>query len=278
MVVPLKTVPFQGLLKKDARGRSFWAYGTDYGDWQSEGHGQFCINGIVFPDRKPHPTMWEAKYLFQPVAITLATTFTPGQPLRVKVTNRYNFLELDHLDITWQLKSDAGVVEEGPLVVPRIKAGESVEMAIELASLKGGAKAPDYSCAWVEVVSRLKQQTPWAPKGHVVAVDQMVVVEKVESPAAAPAPSLDKLDVMDDKDSLTVSGEDWRVTFSRTRGEISVWEVQGEQLLIKDEGPRHCLVRAHTDNDRAGFDTMGSFAFPKWLCDNFINPLLTYST
>jgi len=84
------------------------------------------------------------------------------------------------------------------------------------------------------------------------------------------------MEVVDDVAGVTVVGRKWKVRFSRETGEISEWAAHGEQLLVKDEGPRHSFVRAHTDNDRAGFDTMGSFVLPKWQCD-LLNPFLPYS-
>ena len=50
----------QGLERTDARtGRRYWAYGGDFGD--SPNDKQFCINGIVFPDRSPHPALEELR-------------------------------------------------------------------------------------------------------------------------------------------------------------------------------------------------------------------------
>ena len=53
----------------DANGRTFWAYGGDFGDEVNDR--QFCINGLVFPDRSPHPTLLEAKRCQQPFTAKL---------------------------------------------------------------------------------------------------------------------------------------------------------------------------------------------------------------
>ncbi|MFA0698726.1 glycoside hydrolase family 2 TIM barrel-domain containing protein, partial [Vibrio sp. 10N.222.49.C9] len=49
----------QGLVKVDEKGQSYWAYGGDFGDTINDR--QFCINGLVSPDRVPHPSALEAK-------------------------------------------------------------------------------------------------------------------------------------------------------------------------------------------------------------------------
>jgi beta-galactosidase len=57
----------QGLVKVDEQGREYWAYGGDFGDTINDVN--FCINGLIFPDRTPHPALWEYKKLIQPIQI-----------------------------------------------------------------------------------------------------------------------------------------------------------------------------------------------------------------
>jgi len=59
----------QGLDAVAPSGRRFWAYGGDFGDKPNDA--QFCINGIVFPDRTPHPAMEELKFLMRPVTFSV---------------------------------------------------------------------------------------------------------------------------------------------------------------------------------------------------------------
>lgn len=58
----------QGLLKLGRDNKEHWAYGGDFGDMPNDA--TFCLNGIVWPDRSPHPAVTEVKYLYQPLAIT----------------------------------------------------------------------------------------------------------------------------------------------------------------------------------------------------------------
>ena len=57
----------QGLTKTDEKGVSYWAYGGDFGDTINDMN--FCINGLILPDRTIHPPMVEFKKLIQPVAV-----------------------------------------------------------------------------------------------------------------------------------------------------------------------------------------------------------------
>lgn len=56
----------QGILETDENGRTYWAYGGDYGT-NAPSDGNFLCNGIVAPDRTPHPAMTEVKYAHQNV-------------------------------------------------------------------------------------------------------------------------------------------------------------------------------------------------------------------
>ena len=56
----------QGILTKNAKGRTIFAYGGDFGPPGTPSSSNFCINGVVDPDRRPHPSLWEVKKVYQP--------------------------------------------------------------------------------------------------------------------------------------------------------------------------------------------------------------------
>ncbi len=62
----------QALTKKAEDGTVFWAYGGDFGDKPNDR--QFCLNGLVFPDRTPHPALYEAQRAQQFFTFTLVST------------------------------------------------------------------------------------------------------------------------------------------------------------------------------------------------------------
>ena len=63
----------QGLLKKDG-DKEYWAYGGDFGDKPNDG--PFCINGLIGPDRKPHPHYYEVQHVYQPLQFVRETDGT----------------------------------------------------------------------------------------------------------------------------------------------------------------------------------------------------------
>ena len=71
----------------------FWAYGGDFGDKPNDG--RFLINGIVGPDRKPHPHYYEVQHVYQPLH------FERGDDGTVHIINRDCFTDINEYDITY---------------------------------------------------------------------------------------------------------------------------------------------------------------------------------
>ena len=82
----------QGLVKKD-NGIEYWAYGGDFGDQPNDGN--FNINGLVAPDRKPHPHYYEVQYVYQPI-----TFKRDGHDGTIHVINHDSFTDPSEYDIT----------------------------------------------------------------------------------------------------------------------------------------------------------------------------------
>ena len=97
----------QGLDKQTDDGRHFWAYGGDFGDTPNDR--QFCCNGLLFPDRTPHPSLFEARRAQQPFVLTLQGR----QPLTVEIRSEYLFRETDNETLQWRLCEDGVVVSQG---------------------------------------------------------------------------------------------------------------------------------------------------------------------
>ena len=91
----------QGLLTKDAQGREFYAYGGDFGE-NMPSDGNFCINGLVDPDRKPHPQLAEVRKVYQPVKIEAVDL----DSLKFRIINRFDFSNLEEYTLLYRLRTD----------------------------------------------------------------------------------------------------------------------------------------------------------------------------
>lgn len=101
----------QGLLEHDAQGRPFWAYGGDFGGEYTPSDGNFCCNGLVLPDRTPHPALAEVKYVQQDFG------FEPEGAGRVRITNRFYFTPSEKYRFICRLVRDGKTVREKELDV-----------------------------------------------------------------------------------------------------------------------------------------------------------------
>ena len=80
-----------------------WAYGGDFGDKPNDG--PFCINGLIAPDRKPHPHYYEVQYVYQPLQ------FVRKDNGRIDIINRDYFTDPSEYDITYDtLRYDGEVL------------------------------------------------------------------------------------------------------------------------------------------------------------------------
>ena len=98
-----------GIRRQTEDGRTYWAYGGDFGDTPHDAN--FCTDGIVWPDRTPHPALYEFKHLAQPAAVT----WVDADKGLVRITNKQHFAGLDWLSGRWVLTVDGAVVAEGDL-------------------------------------------------------------------------------------------------------------------------------------------------------------------
>jgi len=106
-----------------------WAYGGDFGDEPHDGN--FCADGIVWPDRTPHPALHELKFLAQPIEVTARGGG------RFRIHNRHHFTSLERYRGTWTLAADGETVKTGSLPKLRVAPGASKDVKLALPSGPG---------------------------------------------------------------------------------------------------------------------------------------------
>ncbi len=172
----------QGLRKRDPDGRQYWAYGGDYGPPGTPSDSNFCINGLIQPDRKTNPHINEVKKVYQPVKV-YPVDLAKG---RVRVFNKHFFLSLDYVQPFFEVTANGKVIQEGPL--PRLSTGprQEQEVSIPVKQVRSESGVEYF----LKVGFALADDASWAPKGHVVAWDQFVLPFSI---GAAAAPSISTL-------------------------------------------------------------------------------------
>lgn len=202
----------QGLAERDADGRFFWAYGGHFDDQPNDAN--FCINGLVGPDLTPHPVMRQLAWSARPVTVE----HLGGRKVRVR--NRHAFIDLSYLRLRWSLAVDGKRIARG-VVDLDVAAGKERTVSVPFPAKRLAGEA-HLLLEWVT-----RSASAWAPRGHVVAWDQIGLGGE---PMSAPRPRRPNAIEID----LTDSG-------------IDAVSVGGD--LVIDGDITASLWRAPTDND-----------------------------
>jgi beta-galactosidase/beta-glucuronidase len=239
-----------GIRQRTADGTEWFAYGGDFGDVPNDGH--FVCDGLVFPDRTPSPGLIELKKVIEPVLIE-AIDAIKGQ---FRLTNRYDFIGLQHLSLSWSLLRDGVTVDGGAIALPTIAARTSGAItlppeAITALTTRGSQHTH------ITLSLRLAHDTLWAAAGHEVAWGQFEL-PVVTSSSVATKHAQSAVHIESQQHATTaIVGRDFSLSLCPTSQRITGWRSAGAELLVTqragiDLSPKLSLWRAPTDNDRVG--------------------------
>lgn len=239
----------QALDKQDpATGKTYWAYGGDFGKDNKPNDGMFCMNGIMRPDLTPKAQYFEVKKVYQNVGVK-AIDMKQGQ---IEIFNKNYFEPLKNYQIVWSLYKDGVCVKKNQplqgaknIVGPREKG--IYTLPYDYASLDANSEY------FVTVQFLLGKDMPWAKKGYPQMEEQLRVKgADVAAPSiAAVAKNAKAMKYQLDKAAkrANVTGENFQVAFDLNTGAIYSLKY-GNQIIIKDgNGPQLDAYRAPTDND-----------------------------
>jgi beta-galactosidase len=228
----------QGIRKKGVNGKDFWAYGGDFGDKPNDDN--FNTNGLVLPDRTPHPGLTEVKKSYASIKVD-AVDLAHG---KLRVQNKYNFIDLGFVRGTWTLQENGKTIQSGDVPLGTVAPGTSSEVSLDL---KQPTPAP--GAEYILTVSfELANDTPWAPKGHVVAWDQFQFPSAAADSATHNTDTPPPVTLSHVPGELVVSNDSFSIAISSDSGSISSYNVGGRELLSAPLEPN--FWRAPTDNDR----------------------------
>ncbi|KQN51244.1 beta-D-galactosidase [Serratia sp. Leaf50] len=224
----------QSLTRTGDEGVSYSAYGGDFGDTPNDR--QFCMNGLVFQDRTPHPALFEAQRAQQFFRFELVNQ----QPLVIDVYSEYLFRRSDNECLNWRIELDGVCLQQGEIrldIAPqgsqRIKLGDypAVNASGEL---------------WLNVDISQPDATDWSTAGHRSAWHQWPLPRALSLPAPAKeqpaAPEMQQR-----TDSVEVIHGEQRWQFNSHSGLLEQWCQGGEEQLLSPLVDQ--FVRAPLDND-----------------------------
>ncbi|MFA5814917.1 MAG: glycoside hydrolase family 2 TIM barrel-domain containing protein [Bacteroidales bacterium] len=228
----------QGLTKTNDKGEKYWAYGGDYGPPGTPTSGNFCINGLVFPDRTPHPALTEVKKVYQYVKM-LPVDLKTG---KINLVNGYGFSNLSSFQLHWRIEQDGSQVDEGTVNCPGVPAGKSAEI-----SLQYKLPVPQPGEEYFLILSIFRPEA-WTilPAGHVYANAQFRLPVYKER-LLVPVSDYGDLATTESKGKTTIKGKDFSITFDGSNGQMVSLKFKGTELVKESMVPD--FWRAPTDND-----------------------------
>ncbi len=227
----------QGLVKKTPEGELRWAYGGDFGPKDVPSDANFCLNGLVNPDRTPHPALKEVKKVYQNIAFT-AEDVASG---KIGVTNKFIFRKTGGISVEWTIYEDGKPVDQGK--VPGINLAPGVRTVIDL-PVKKQYSGSGGSC-FINVRAVLDRAEPLLPQGFVIATEQFELpLQHTDQTASAISGTVK---ISKGGDEITISGEGFEVAFDKNTGVLKKYEYEGMDLIRTGMVPN--FWRAPLDND-----------------------------
>ncbi|MCP5062661.1 MAG: DUF4981 domain-containing protein [Ignavibacteriae bacterium] len=235
----------QGLHKKDNRGVEYFAYGGDFGPEDIPSDSNFCINGLILPNREISPKLWEIKKVYQNIKVEPVDLLSG----KVKIRNKFSYTNLKNYEINWEVQEDGIVIQHGKLDELDLEPLAEREVVIPYIKIDAKPEA-EY---WLKVKFLETKNNPWSEKGFEIAWDQMKLPHQVDSKEDLKISTKARIRVTENNKKLSVIGNDFRIQFDKESGVMNLLEYNSVNYLHSTEnlegGPILNLFRAPLDND-----------------------------
>lgn len=212
-----------------------YTYGGDFGETPNDGN--FCVDGLVGPNREIHSSLLEYKQVIKPVKVK-RIDFSSGM---IEIQNLRYFTSLEDMDLIWSIEWDGKIIRRGRIeklsVLPQSTEAYSIQIS-DLCRLKGFVYL---TCSFVQ-----NTEKEWAPVGYEVGFEQFEMPSLPRESVGTLPKNL--LRIASEQDAFVVSAGNVTVNVSRTHGVITKI-VKGRQPLISQPIVPN-FWRAPTDNDR----------------------------
>ena len=224
----------QALWKDPQKGDMGFVYGGDFDDTPNDGN--FCVNGIIGADLKPHPHYHEMQKVYQPIYMKLINQ----DPLVVEITNHQMQLNTDIYKFSYQIIQDGIATEE--MTLPPLNVKPLGKDTVVIRDLNYDRRKEIF----ITLSLALNQDTNWAKKGHVVAWEQFLI-HKPEPINSNLSSTFKRLVVDDYPDEYIIHSQDFNLEINKQNGLISSLSYQDNEYITGEM--KFNFWRALTDND-----------------------------
>ena len=227
---------------KSEDGKDKYLYGGDSGEILHDGN--FCMDGLVYPDRRPHTGLLEYKNVYRPIRVESYDSRNGEICFR-------NYLEFtdakDYIQIKYEVSCDGAITDEGTIETPSIP-------ALSIGTARLALEIPQIGKTFLKVSYYSTKETALVPAGHLLGFDEIqlenedsrvsLVTEANEQFGKSTSP----MNVEETDRSVVVSGENFRYVLDKRTGLFESLIYDGKEQI---ERPMELNIwRAPTDNDR----------------------------
>lgn len=221
-----------GIAKPAANGHVRYLYGGDYEDYPN--HGNFCIDGMVFPWQEPSPGLTEYKQVICPIRLSYDT-----EKQLLTVTNRRWFTDLSDIRLAANTLVDGTVVSRQELIPGAVPPGASTTINYLVTPASIG-----------ETLLTVRIHTinahPWCEPFYEIGAAQFPI-SFIARPAVS-SPALPELEALDGEKELIISGHGFSISFDLIKGTIMKWAAFGRDVMAS--GPKLGFWHPHIDNHK----------------------------
>ena len=221
-------------------GKTRYYYGGDHGEAIHDGN--FCMDGLVYPDRTPHTGLLEYKNVYRPVRV-VSYDRKNGQ---IVLHNYMDFDDLNnYVDIFYEMTQDGITVEKGKLanVVAAPHSDAMVELKLQV---------PSTGKVYLKLIYRLKKQMPLLKPGHELGFDEIKLANEDDRNRQAvkwleQEKEVGAIDVKENERQVVLQANDFTYVFDKRTGLFEDMQFAGRSYI--DHPMELNIWRAPTDND-----------------------------
>lgn len=221
-------------------GKTIYAYGGDHGEEIHDGN--FCMDGLVYPDRTVHTGLLEYKNVYRPARV-ISYEKESGE---LVLHNYMDFDDLkDYVKISYELTQDGLVISKGKL--PEVSAAPHSEGKINLK-----INVPESGKCYLKFIYHLKKELPLLDEDHILGFDEIEVSQKDAKCQLAEkwvekTVTDSELQVSEDDTQIHIKGREFAYTIDRRTALFTEMKFAGREYL---NHPMELNIwRAPTDND-----------------------------
>ena len=221
-------------------GKTIYAYGGDHGEEIHDGN--FCMDGLVYPDRTVHTGLLEYKNVYRPARV-ISYNKESGE---LVLHNYMDFDDLkDYVKISYELTQDGLVISKGKL--PEVSAAPHSEGKINLK-----INVPESGKCYLKFIYHLKKELPLLDEDHILGFDEIEVSQKDAKCQLAEkwvekTVTDSELQVSEDDTQIHIKGREFVYTIDRRTALFTEMKFAGREYL---NHPMELNIwRAPTDND-----------------------------